>query len=379
MVEVDSAGRQAFNAIFGDRVSAGRTPDVLVQFQYGISSYDVTAATSGTGAASASNAVATLTTGAGTGSASLTSVSSVRYQPGFDGYAYFTSAFIGATALSFVRRAGASDDVQAITFSGKSADVDITKINIYRISYGWLGVAPNVLEVYNGIVDGWVVVGVFSVLNFSVVPSVYQPALPVQARVSRTNGEEGVCEIGIFDTNNGYFIRATGPNGETALKSCSWSAGRIGGAVGTLPSDRPFGATNSKTGVTTETAILSVKNAAIFQGQTNRVVAEVDIVSLACDGTKAATFRLKKGVTLGGSPSFSDVDATNSVSSVDTAGTTVSGGTTVLPVQLSKVESKFVGLGGYKILILPGETLTITASSSVSSDVSAAIRWRELF
>lgn len=379
MVITDAAGRGSFNAIFGDRVSAGRTPDVLVQFQYGISSYDVTTATSGTGGASEDSATVTLTTGAGTGAASLVSVSSVRYQPGFDGYAYFTAAFPGATSMAFVRRAGGVDDVRGIELIGKSADVDLTKINIYRISYGWLGVAPNVLEVYNGIVDGWVIVGVFSVMNFSVLPSIFQPSLPIKASVSRTDGQSGVCEIGLFDADNGYFIRASGPDDETTLKTCSWSAGRIGGATGTLPSDRPFGAVSSKAGITTEVAILSIESAATFQGQTNRVVSEVDIVSLAADGTKAVTFRLKKGVTLGGSPSFSDIDATNSVSSVDVAGTTVTGGTTILPIQLAKVESKFVGLSGYKVLILPGETLTITASSAVASDVSAAIRWRELF
>jgi hypothetical protein len=320
-----------------------------------------------------------LSTGAGTGAASVTSAGSIRYQPGFDGYVYFTAAFPGANSLAFVRRFGGAEDSHTIAFPFRAGDIDLTKINIYRINYGWLGVAPNVLEVYNGLVDGWIVVASFETLNKQVLPSVYQPALPITASVSRTTGEQGVCRIGLFDANDGYFIQATGPNAETTLKTCSWSAGRIGCASGILPSDRPFGASDTVASVTTEVAIASIRNASTFQGRTNRVSVEVDLVSLSADGTKTALFYLKKGVTLGGTPNFVAVDASNSVTSVDVAGTTVTGGTIILPLQLAKVESKFVNLQGYKVLVLPGETLTISATSASASDVGAAIRWRELF
>jgi hypothetical protein len=377
-VETDAAGRGNFNAIFGDKVVSARDADILVQFQYNIATDDVTTATSGTGAASVASATATLTTGASTGAASLTSVDVIRYQPGFDGYAYFTAAFSGSDAGSVarigvfdandgmflehsggvayaVKRSGASDEKIAIVKPFKAADLDFTQINIYRISYGWLGVAPIAFEVYSGLVDGWVALHAFEMLNKQTVPSITQPSLPITASVDRTSG-----------------------SGAITLKTCSWSAGRIGSG-GVLSSDRAFGSSNSKASVSTETAILTIKNAATFQSRTNRVVIEVDVVSFACDGTKTTTFNLKKNATLGGSPSYANVNANSSVASVDTAGTTVTGGTSILPIQLAKVDAKFIPSADLRIKVRPGETLTISASSASASDVVASIRWRELF
>ena len=375
----DSAGRQSLNAVFGDAITSSREPDILVQFVYNAATDDVTTATSGTGAVSVASATATLTTGATTGAASLTSVDTIRYQPGFDGYCYFTAAFSGSDAGSAARiglfdandgmflehsggvayaaiRAGAVDSKIALTpLPFKAADLDWTKINIFRIGYGWLGVAPVAFEVYSGLVDGWVVLHAFELLNKQIVPSTFQPALPITASVSRTSG-----------------------SGSITLKSCSWSAGRVGRA-GILSSDRPFGSANSKAGVTTEVAILSVKNAATFQGKTNRVVIEVDLLSLSTDGAKNATFYVKKGVTLGGSPNFVDVDVVNAVASVDKSGTTVTGGALVLPINLAKVESKFLQVQDLRLRIRPGETLTISGTSANANDLAAAIRWRGLF
>jgi hypothetical protein len=376
-MSADCQGRQNFNGIFGDKLVSGREADILAQFQYNIATDDVTSATSGTGTAAVSAATVTLSTGASTGAASLVSVDTVRYQPGFDGWCYFTAAFSGSDAGSvariglfdandgmfiehsggnvyFVKRSGASDTQSLIALQQKAADLDWTKINIFRINYGWLGVAPITLEVYNGLVDGWVMIGSFEALNKQTVPSITQPALPITASVSRTSG-----------------------SGAVTIKTCSWSAGRVG-THGILSSDRGFGDNASKT-VTTEAALLTLKNAATFQGRTNRVVIEVDILSLASDGTKTATFYIKKGVTLGGSPSYTDVNANSSVASIDKAGTTVTGGTNILPFQLAKVDAKIISATDMHIKVRPGETLTISALSASSNDVAASIRWRELF
>ena len=374
----DPAGRQALNAVFGDRISASRIPDILVQFVYSASSNDVTISTSGTATAAVANSTLTISSGAGVGTASVASVDVVRYQPGFDGYAYFTAAFDGTAdggvaeigpfdtdngafirvtngVAYFVKRRAGSDDALPITLPFKAGDLDWTKINILRVNYGWLGVAPVALETYNGLVDGWVTLSAFEVLNRSIVPSTEQPSLPITARVSRASGSTPVT-----------------------LKTCSWSAGRIG-TEGVLPSDRTFGEGNSKASVSTEAAIMTIKNAATFQGRTNRVVVELDLITLSTDGTKNATFYLKKGATLGGSPNYVDVDASNSVVSVDKAGTTVTGGKAILPVQMQKVDSKYLDVSGLRIKIRPGEELTISGTSATASDLAAAVRWRELF
>jgi len=82
---------------------------------------------------------------------------------------------------------------------------------------------------------------------------------------------------------------------------------------------------------------------------------------------------------LGGSPSYANIDAVNSVLQIDTAGTTVTGGTLMYALELAKVESKVLNLLDAHIKMLPGETLTVSASSASASDISITVRERELF
>jgi len=291
--DIDYAGRQGQNAIFGDRMVGQRFPDVTVQFQYNISNRDVTTTTSGTGAASHSQGVATISTGAGVGKCELESVEPLRYQTGFDGYALFTAAFSGGT-----------------------------------IDVGLAG---------------------------TTAPSILQPSQPVHMDATRLSG-----------------------SGEATVKTCSWSAGRIGGGT-TDTSARPFAAANIKSGITTETNIISLQNASTFQGFTNRIVVEGTIFSCASDGTKTATVYIKQGVTLGGTPSFSDIDATNSVASIDTAGTTVTGGSTVLAIPLAKVDSRVLDMTPFRFRLYPGQTMTFSAESSSATEIDIGLNWQELF
>jgi len=48
-------------------------------------------------------------------------------------------------------------------------------------------------------------------------------------------------------------------------------------------------------------------------------------------------------------------------------------------LELAKVESKVLNLFDAHIKILPGETLTVSASSAAASDISITVRERELF
>lgn len=380
----DHAGRQANNTIFGDAITSARTPDILVQFQYGISDYDVSVDSSG--GASITSADSTLKmTATGVQSGSVTSRRPVRYQPGFDGYAYFTALFesnAGAGVqiglqddddgyflehsngiFKAVRRHGGDDEsVDLATGSelrvrgGSISDhaVDLGSINIYRISYGWLGVAPIMFEVYGGLMQGWLPVHTFGVFNQSEVPSSNQPSLPMVAKVWGSS-----------------------PSSAARLFTCSWSAGRAG-TTGALPSDRSFGITGSKSGISTEVPILSISSATTFQSKKNHVLSQLMFLTFSVDGTKSATIRLRRNSTLTGA-SFTAVDASSSVISVDTAATAVSGGTLILPIVAGKVDSDKLFLESLKIFIFPGDTITVTAQSALATDVGVSIRYSDLF
>ena len=381
---VDHVGRQAFNSIFGDQITAGRTPDILVQFQYGISNNDVSSTLSGTGAATNGNATATLSTGSGVGEATLVSKDIIRYQPGFDCYCYFTAAFSATTDADTYQRIGPHDDANGFAVGqiggkfalirfheGEADDViypdlskftwsefDPTMMNIYRVNFGWLGVAPDIFEVYAGVNLGWKTLGYFEVLNVQVGPSIVQPVQPISAEVYRGSGA-----------------------GAVTLASCSWSAGRIGMGFNTeLPSNRQFGGDVAKTisgGV--ETNLITIRNKTIFQGRTNRVVAHMNNVSGGVDGTKNTILRLRVGATVGGTPSWVDVDAANSVMEYDVSGTTVSGGRVAWSAVISKVGSASQELRFFHIRLRPGEWASVTAESISGTDTLASLLWLEEF
>ncbi|WPS87139.1 hypothetical protein SMD22_22050 [Brevibacillus halotolerans] len=105
----------------------------------------------------------------------------------------------------------------------------------------------------------------------------------------------------------------------------------------------------------------------------------MDYISFSVDGTRSTIIRLVKNATLGGTPVFTDVSTDTSVMEFDTDGTTVSDGKTVLLIALGRVDSGQLVLGEIDIELSPDESLTISAASAASSEVSIAVSWQEMF
>ncbi|AUM66540.1 hypothetical protein C0R09_19605 [Brevibacillus laterosporus] len=63
----------------------------------------------------------------------------------------------------------------------------------------------------------------------------------------------------------------------------------------------------------------------------------------------------------------------------DTDGTTVSDGKTVLLIARGRVDSGQLVLGEIDIELSPDESLTISAASAASSEVSIAVSWQEMY
>jgi hypothetical protein len=152
-----------------------------------------------------------------------------------------------------------------------------------------------------------------------------------------------------------------------------------------------WAADNSKSGITTETNILTIKNCNSFNGGVNRGLIRLQSMSVASTSNTQtlATFRLKLGAILGGTPSFAAVNGTianngdsitngNSIASVDTAGTTLSGGTYVYNMQCSGSSTALAAdLDAVNIFIGPGEQLTISGYSTGSAALGASVNWTE--
>ncbi len=150
-----------------------------------------------------------------------------------------------------------------------------------------------------------------------------------------------------------------------------------------------WGAESTKTGITTETNIITLKNATTYNGVTNRWVMRLSTVSVAngATGTNGTcTIRLKINATLGGSPSYTTISGStadngttitsgNSPASYDVAGTTVTGGTTIFNNCVTLSNNNVVDLTDHDIFVAPGETLTISATNTSSSSVAVAVNW----
>jgi hypothetical protein len=189
---------------------------------------------------------------------------------------------------------------------------------------------------------------------------------------------------------NLYFYGQVINSGNTSnLISYCGSVGVFLSGKRSFIGDPKWTADNSKTGITTETNLLSIKNATTYNGVTSRSLIRINSVSVSSSAASGnGVFRFKIGATLGGSPSFTTINGTtadngvtitsgNSIASYDTAGTTVTGGTYIYGLGIDNPNSQVVDLEKYNIFIAPGEVLTISGFSTISSSMGVVVNWSE--
>lgn len=386
----DGANRQGMNTIFGDTITATRQTQINVQFQYNIATYDVTTAIVDTGTVTHSDHKAIVSTGTGvSGSATVQSINSLRYIPGHEGYALFTTVFSTPTVgvnqaiglfddsnglyIGFIgenfcitrRRDGLDNityqsDFNLDKLNGSGAEglnIDFTKGNVWRITYGWLGYAVIIFEVMES--DGtWTAFHKIEYPNTSTETNIGNPVLPMRMKISKTGG--------VITAN-------------ATIQTGSWNAGIVNGSIDVGNRYQSFAATATITATNSLTNVFTLKNVSAFQTFTNKVRSKMLFLSAACDGTKLTSVRLIKNATLGVTASYTYIDSGNSTIQYDTTATTVSSGITLLTLQLGKTDSKTIDLEGIFIAMYPSETLTFAAISPLATDVSISTRWAEEF
>lgn len=383
--------------VFGDLITADRNDLINLQFQYGTvppTDFTTTSIT-GSGSVTSSSSMAVIASGNTNPSiATLQTKRNLIYYPGHDAYAFFTALFTTGAASGSYQLIGLFDDTDGFaigyhqnnssTFSilhrnngsdtvilqddfnidkldgtGQSGILlDPTKINIFRIAYGWLGTACVTFEISRQ--DGiWFPFHRLKLPNTLTLPSVTNPTLPMRAQV------QGVGSPGV------------------TLKTASWCAGVVGNRTANYI--RNFSATTgvTKSIGTTEVPILSIRSTSPnFQGKPNRVEVHLVFASLSTDA-RAVRFRLRKNPTLTGA-SYSSVD-TNSSVEFDINATTTSGGSAVFAsiVGISNVGGNlnlFFDKNSYDIMLLSGDVLTVTAQTlSANSNVDVTLSWEEDF
>jgi len=384
---------------FGELNAEARADDVNVQFQYPFynTEFDLNpAVTAGGATATVANGYLQLTSGVG-GSVAVTSKNSIRYRPGHSGYAQFTASFVGAGVGScgvwspgqdgfFIRVSNGvpslgyeKGGVEVVTtavprqagvtlFTGGTIPtelIDWTKINIFRIMFGYLGVANPVYQIkLNG---RWYTLGTIQTEGKLTATHISNPVLPIGFRAA----------------------------GVMTIRTASWNGGKLGDSD--IVGARFFASNSSRTLSTTTLATVGTfRNKATYKTVTNRVKAKLVRYSLFVDapatGQGTVEVIIRKNAVTAGVPTWVDVDADNSVMEVDTVATYASGGRSIFiahvgysggagPASASSGVNDQNALD-FGLFLLPGETATITAQNVAGTQnvtVRVVFNWIELF
>lgn len=395
-IQLDSSNLTAF----GDLVTSEMVPVVQIGFSYGLLTVDGSAATSGTGATVDTN-LARLRVQSGTtattGSAVYTSKKAAVYREGQGLTARFTAAFttgvtgnvqevgIGTAADGYFfgyngtsfgilhRNSSTGSLVETWTVQGSwngnvPSGFDPTKGNVFQIRYPYLGYGDIFFYIQDATTGKMQLVHTIRYANSITTTQLSNPNLNFRVRSANT---------GANTTNMIIYV------GSAAIF--------INGAVSNI--DAQFAIDNNKSAITTETNILSLKSATTFNTVPNQGVVKLRSLSFGglvtgSNPTSLITVRLKKGVTLGGSPAYAAISGSTADSgttitsaqsciSYDTAGTTITGGSMVFNASVNCNQACEIDLLSYNIYILPAEILTFSIACSASAQAFVAINWLE--
>jgi hypothetical protein len=390
---------------FGEVATVIPRPLAQIDFVYGINTITTDQAVTGSGAVSSANELLTVdTTAAASSSAELRSTRYLNYRPGQGATARFTALFTTGAANSFqyagvgdpgvdngfffgyngtsfgiasikggtetwVSQASWNIDVCDGTngSTNKSGlNLDPTKLNVFQIKYQYLGAGNIFFSIENPETGEFTPVHMIKFSGANTGTSVEQPSLNMIWRVENTSN---ATSIAVKAASGALFLegdrRLLGPK---------------------------HARQNSKTSITTETNILTIRNATTYNSKANRAYARLRTLSVAANkgGTISgiATLRVIRSTTLGGSPSYTATNGSTaddgvtitsgqSVTSYDTAGTTITGGETVFVASVVVGGNSFFSLDDLDIFIAPGEDMTFSFESGDSCECSVAVTWSE--
>ncbi len=279
------------------------------------------------------------------------------YMVGYDGTTFGFHRFQNDT--KFTVALSAWDD--PLDGSGASGETIVqTNLNVFFIQYQYLGAGAIKIH-FEKQAGGIVLVHTLKYAGLNTEPSVHNPNFH---HVMWVNNKATTSNLILKSSSYGYFVE-----GKTSFIELHQPENASG--------------TKQKTTVTTEVAIFTIRNKSTYASKTNFI----DIILLgagasveASSANNLATVRIVKNASLGGTPSYSDINTTDSVVEIDTSGTTVTGGKELEAGLLAgKNDGLRVPLIQNKIILNPGETLTVAGSSANSATINAQVTWRELF
>ena len=361
-------------------------PQVQVDFRYGVDPAITSANVTGIGSVSSDNEFADVATGAqASSSAILETRRFLKYSTGEGGRAYFTAVFdtpatgnnqfVGFgtdnnglffgyqdTAFGLLRRSDGVDNfIPQTTWNVDTMDgtgpcgmtLDPSKGNVYSISFQWLGFGQLTFFMECSKSGKLIPVHRIQYTNANTRTSLRNPSFPMRIEnVNTTNA----TDIHLKSPSLAAFTE-----GKRRLLGLTWSTN------------------NTKTVTSTSFInLFTLRSKTTFNGLDNFVPAFLRVLSASVTGNKTAVIELVKNATLGGTPSFADVNA-SSVMEVDVAGTTVTGGQALLQIVLNTETTILEELANLEVELIRGDTITVGAAlvGAGSTECSCSLTWLE--
>lgn len=406
----DSKGVEVIqlNSAFGEQVMVQLSPQWQQSFEYTVDNTALCShILSGSGTATQAEAMAVVSTGTTAGSeALLKSTHHARYKAGFGGIARFSAKFsppiagtwqiagvvdehgvaeefvngytVGYHGLDFAIMRFQNDTLHEVlredwddrldgsggelNKSGvKYTDTELANLCVFYIQFQYLGAGPQYYWVEHPLTG---VPFRFHTVPYSGLyptPSVHNPNFHMTFYVD--NGAT-TNDMIVSTASYGYFIE--GPTELVEFHQPQFTTGTV-----------------EKTGVTTEVAIVSIRNKSTYAGKINYIDIIMERFGASIEAganNNLGTVRVVKNATLGGTPVWVDVNTTDSVTEKDVAGTSVTGGTELTTYPLAGKNDKDVeNVIPYKIILHPGDMITLAGSSAASATIRASELHKELF
>lgn len=361
-------------------------PKVIFHFPYNINSLIVDSTLVASGTITQDKGQAQISSGAAsTSSALLTSVNILEYNAGNGGSTIFSGLYdTGVTGNNQVMGVGTAedgfffgyeDDVFGILYRQNSIDVfipqttwnkdkydgtgesgmilDPTMGNQYQIKYQGYGFGNALFFIQNEVSGNFILVHQINYTNINQSPILFNPSLNFFALSENTTNTTDIipklCSVAMYHEGINEDVPQV--------------------------SHLTF---NTKS-VTTLEAILTIRNKTTYQSKANHVQCQLTSLSISTEGNKGVNVVISSNTTLGGVPSFSDVDTATSCIEVDVAGTTLTGGNLISAFTVEQTGSVVVNLLDSELFLQPGNTFTIAASSDNANIVFSDLVWKERF
>lgn len=385
---------------FGDFRTVQPTPVSQFNFVYGINTNYVITTTANSGSVTAANQMAQAATTTSNGSSAIVqSKKFFKYREGLGGLMRFTTVFstgiannnqlagIGdatdgyffgynGTSFGILYRKNAVDtwttqanwNMDTMLGTGTSSNescvkLDPTKGNVYQIQVSYLGFGNIEFFIYNQYTSSFVMVHNLFYANQNTTPLVTNPVMTLWWQ--SINTAAAASAITISAASGGIYV--DGPITTIGAK---------------------YGISSSLTNPgTTERNILTIRNNTTINSITNKSGLQFLKLSFgAIDSTTANNansfiVNLRLNATVAGTPSFTNISATNSLAAYDTAGTTISAGGTIVASYAGNFSSSiFVDMIDDNIVIYPGDTMVFSillSASSANLKTAIAVNWEE--